>query len=251
MNGTDSMPPDQTGWATPPVLSAAGRAGPRKRKQTTSSRGQLSELERIFTALPYPDLGTHERLAQVSSCGGHVKWRPAGRLVTPASPHPSSTPSQVWFQNHLAWRTKNSTALRRRPTALRDRQPSPGSSIRKPTALPPLPCSWQAVAGPSQRLRREAGRGHLLDQPFGLLGDPSRTAHLSGAHLRARLQRGAGSQLPGALMPGRTAWGAPAWPAHTFPPIHPMLARHSPGGVGPCCRPQPKDPPPATASGPA
>ncbi|XP_042300677.1 homeobox protein SEBOX, partial [Sceloporus undulatus] len=86
-------------------LEATRPLGPRKRKRTTFSRGQLSELERVFAALPYPDIGTRERLAELTQL-------PEAKI-------------QVWFQNRRARRIKTAGGLRRSvPKAAR-----PGASV--------------------------------------------------------------------------------------------------------------------------
>lgn len=127
--------------------------GPRKRKRTTFSRGQLSQLERVFAALPYPDIGTRERLAeltqlpeakiQVSAClGGESAPTPPPCPLT--GPFPSPLLAQVWFQNRRARRIKNSPAVES-PAC---RRVSLASSKQPCLAVSPQRGKQQAPASP-------------------------------------------------------------------------------------------------------
>ncbi|KAM9208886.1 LOW QUALITY PROTEIN: homeobox protein SEBOX [Dugong dugon] len=85
--GSSSSASPLASWTDAATAGRARGLDSHRRKWTTFSRGQLLELQRVFAALPYPDISTHERLAWVT----HL---PEGKI-------------QVWSQNHWAKKIKN------------------------------------------------------------------------------------------------------------------------------------------------
>lgn len=97
-----------------PLLWPTGHAsglGSHRRKRTTFSRGQLLELERVFAAWPYPDIGTREHLARVTCLPEdkiQVSFPQGGGTLAqpPFSEYPASRFCFPGSRGRVSWRPK-------------------------------------------------------------------------------------------------------------------------------------------------